>query len=559
MRRRFLGVAILLSLVLAIAAVYWPVSTYEFINFDDNVYVTDNPLVWEGVTLRGLYHAFTDTHVGLWIPLTWLSFMAEAEIFGVVPGWFHTTNALLHVLNAVLLFVLLNRMTQRRLESAFVAALFALHPLHVESVAWVTERKDVLSTLFLFLSLMAYLRYCKHRNLSNYLTIVVLSALSLMAKPMYVTLPLLLLLLDFWPLQRMTALTGGYERETRAKIDGERFEEPPDSVTPAEAGVQKSSKDLDSGFHRNDGGDGFQGPRSIEPPPPGSMGMLIAEKILFFVICGVVCVLTILAKIKDGDLTPLQVLPLTTRIANALVSYVLYLKKLLWPSGLAVFYPHPGLALSYWAVGCSALLLVAISVWVIRERKNHPYLLWGWAWFLISLFPVIGLAQAGPQAMADRFTYVPLIGPFVMIAWGFPNFLARIPYRRHALAGMALAAILACGVMSWIQVRYWKDSIGIFSRTVEVTSRNFLAEYNLAMAYMEKARLDDAIRHYRRAVEINPNHSTVQSNFGIALARKGQFKEAVEHYRKAIQIEPNNWKAHKNLEEALRRIKAASP
>ncbi len=435
MRRHRLEVIVSVVLIMATLAVYWQVQNHEFVNYDDDLYVTDNPHVKAGLTREGAIWAFVATHAGNWHPLTWLSHMLDCEVYGVNPWGHHLTNLLLHIGNTILLFLLFRHVTGAVWRSTLVAALFALHPLHVESVAWVSERKDVLSTLFWLSTMWTYLRHVESPGFRWYLLALLSFALGLMAKPMLVTLPFVLLLIDYWPLGR---LQFGQSNRTH------------ESMTP---GLQRSS-----------------------------VSSLIFEKVPFFAISAVSSTVTYIVQLSAGAMPSQDVLPLQVRTANALVSYISYIGKMIWPHHLAVSYPHPGSNLPLWQIAGASLLLVFISALVIRGAGRFPYLVVGWLWYLGTLVPVIGLVQVGSQAMADRYTYVPLIGLFVIIVWGAPNLVRRWRHGRFLLvssSGVLLLTLMAC---TWLQTSYWKDSFTLFQRTLDVTADNWRAHNGLGLA-----------------------------------------------------------------------------
>jgi tetratricopeptide (TPR) repeat protein len=496
---------ICLVLVLATSAVYWHVTGHDFVNLDDDVYVYENRHVQNGLTSDSIIWAFTTTRAGFKIPLTWLSLMLDFELYGLNAGGYHLTNLLLHIANVLLVFFILKLMTGALWRSAFVAALFALHPLHVESVAWVTERKDVLSTLFWLLTMWGYLGYVERPGMRRYLLIIVSFTLGLMAKPMLVTLPFVLLLLDYWPLGRF-------------KIG--------QSADASHASVQAPIK---SG------------------QPMSAVLGLVWEKIPLFALVAVSSVVTFLAQKSAGALVHFETWPIRIRIANGLVSYVKYLGKMIWPHSLAVFYPHPGHTLPIWKAGGAGLLLLCISILVVRGARRYPYLLVGWLWYIGTLVPVIGLVQAGSQAMADRFTYIPLIGLYIIIAWGVSEIVPRLSHRNLYLATLSTTLFLFLMVLTWKQVQVWKNSISLFEHTLEVTSNNGLCHYNLGIALDREGRTDDAIKHYLEALRIKPDHVEAHNNLGVALARQGRPQEAIGHYSEALRIQPDHAGAHYNL------------
>jgi tetratricopeptide (TPR) repeat protein len=510
-RGRLLTVLVCLVLVLATFAVYWQVTGYDFVLLDDNVYVSENSHVQNGLTSDSVIWAFTATDAANWHPLTWLSLMLDYELYGLNAGGYHRTNLVLHLANVLLLFFVLKLMTGALWRSAFVAALFALHPLHVESVAWVTERKDVLSTLFWLLTMWAYLGYVERPGVRRYLLIIVSLTLGLMAKPMLVTLPFVFLLLDYWPLGRFQV--------------GQFVDTP-------EASIQAPIK---SG------------------QPMSALLSLVWEKIPLFALAAVSSVVTFLAQKSAGALVHFETWPITIRIANALVSYVKYLGKMIWPRSLAVFYPHPGHSLPSWKAAGAGLLLLCISILVVRRARRYPYLVVGWLWYIGTLVPVIGLVQAGYQAMADRYTYIPLIGLYIIIAWGVAEIVPRWPHRRLYFATLSTTLFLFLIVLTWKQVQYWKNSISLFEHTLEVTSDNWLYNNNLGIALDRAGHSDDAIKHYLEALRIKPDYAGAHYNLGIALGRKGLPDEAIKHYLEALRIKPDYAEAHNNLGIALDR------
>ena len=489
-----------LLLIFATLVVFHRLPTHDFINLDDNLLVYENPHVLAGFTKEGVIWAFTQFYAEYWHPVTWLSHMLDSQLFGLRPGLHHLTSLLIHLANCVLLLLILRKMTGALWRSAFVAALFAIHPLHVESVAWVAERKDVLSAFFWFLSIWAYARYAEQPGLKRYLLVLLFFGLGLMAKPMVVTLPFVLLLLDYWPLGRLQWQN------------------------------VRTVSDLDI--------------------PRSSLFRLVWEKIPLFALTAVTIVATVVVQEKVGALRSLEAFPLTTRIANALVSYISYMAKMIWPHNLAVYYPHPG-TLPIWQVAGAGLLLIFVSVLVIKAAKNRPYLAVGWLWYLGTLVPVIGLVQVGSQAMADRYTYLSLIGLFIMIAWGLPSILAGWRHGRNAFAIASAILLLGCVVGTWRQVGHWQNSITLFQHTVKVTSDNHFAHNNLGVALARGGRLDEASYHYSQALRIKPDRAAVHNNLGNVLAAQGSVDRAVDHYYQALEIDPNNAKAYNNLGNLL--------
>ena len=502
-----------LFLVLATLTVYGDLRNHHFINFDDDVYVTDNSPVQGGLSLTGLVWAFTTLHAGLWIPLTWLSYMVDSQLFGLHPEGFLLTNLLFHIANTLLLFLWLLRTTGALGPSFLVAALFALHPLHVESVAWATERKDVLSTLFWLLSMWAYIWYVESPGFRRYLLILVCFSLGLMAKPMLVTLPFVLLLLDYWPLGRWP-------------------QKSPGSAKKKSLASAKNS-------------------RAQKPEPGVPLKRLIWEKAPLLALVVISSVVTIHAQKEVGALVQLAYIPLPSRLANALVAYVTYMVKAIYPSGLAVFYPYSSGALPLWQGLGASLTLAFVSLLIIRQTSRHSYLLVGWLWYLGTLVPVIGLVQAGDQALADRFTYVPHIGLFIIVAYGMADLAARWRTPRFLLpvgAGIVLTALMIC---TWLQVGHWRNSVSLFAHTLQVTRNNALAHNSLGIALLAQGEVDQAITHCEEALRLRPNYAKAHYNLGNALFSRGEVNQALAHYQEALQLQPNYDKAQNSLGFAL--------
>ncbi len=476
-------------------AAYWPATRNGFINYDDPLYVTSNVHVQSGLTWHNLQWAFGHPVVGNWHPVTMLSHMLDCQVYGLKPWGHHLTSLLLHAANTALVFLLLRSLTGMLWRSWMVAALFGLHPLHVESVAWVAERKDVLSAFFGLLCLIAYARYARKPDnpLSAfsylyYWAALVLFALGLMSKPMLVTLPFVLLLLDFWPLQRLN---------------------------------------------------------------PSTLQRLLVEKIPFFILAAAVSVATYLVQRQTGMMESLQMVPLGARVENALISWCRYLGKLFWPEHLAVFYPYPA---QDWPIGWVFLAFVALaglSAFAALQRTRHPYLLAGWLWFCGTLVPVIGLVQVGGQAMADRYTYIPSVGLFIMVVWGACALAARWPSHAIVLGGAGGAAILACAALTQQQLGYWQNNETLYHHALAVTESNYLAHHNLGIALFNESQYDDAISQYRDALRVEPDNAEAHYDLGAALAVKGRTHDAISEFQKAIQLNPNNAAAHANLGTAL--------
>ena len=478
-----------MTLVVVTFAIYVQVGNHQFLNFDDNLYVTDNPHVSSGISGKNIAWAFSSVDAANWHPVTWLSHMIDAQLYGMNPRGHHLSNVIIHAASSLLLLLFLFRLTGSLWRSSFVAALFALHPLHVESVAWVAERKDVLSGFFWFLTLLLYFEFVTKRKPVLYLLTLLSFMFGLMSKPMLVTLPIVMLLLDFWPLDR-------YKSE--------------------EQGVRQLS---------------------------GRASSLILEKIPFFVCSLLSGLITIYAQHTGGAVTAT---PIYLRIENALIAYVTYVFKTLWPHDLAVYYPMP-LSFPLLQVIGSLLVLLFLSVTVIRVGRRYSYLTVGWFWFLITLLPVIGLIHVGGQSIADRYMYIPVIGLFIMVAWGMPDLARGVPYREKVLAIIAGAFIVASAAVTWHQIGYWRDSISLYRHTLQVTSGNAFIHHNLGVALAEKGGLDEAIREYREALFIKPNYADAHNNLGIALARKGFLDAAIFEFQETIRIQPDYVDAHNNL------------
>jgi len=501
---------IYLLLILTILVTYWQVKDFNFVSYDDELYVTENSQVQAGISVDGTIWAFTTFRAGNWHPLTWLSHMLDCELYGLNPMGHHWTNLLFHITNTLLLFFMFQKMTGSMWRSAFVAALFALHPLHVESVAWVAERKDVLSTFFGMLTILAYIRYVKKRNFFRYSLIFILLSLGLMAKPMLVTMPFVLLLLDFWPLERL---------------------------------------------------------KYYSPNQSSKLFSLIYEKIPLFIPVTISSVLTILAQKEVGALYSIEVLPITTRIANALISYNSYIFKTIWPQSLAVFYPHTLGIMSLWNVLLAAFAIAGISFFSIRLLKQHPYVAIGWFWYLGTLVPVIGLIQVGSQGMADRYTYIPLIGLFIIVVWGMPDLLKKSHSNKIILTVFAIILIFVFSTRSYFQIRHWENSATVFKNAIQTTKNNWLAHRELGLALMRKGKLDEAVFYYKKALQIRPKYLTALDNLGMTLHQLGRFEEALFYYSKALKIYPNDSGIHNNtanvltalgkLEEAIKHYRKA--
>jgi len=498
---------IYLVLTVVTFAVFWQVNQYDFINFDDPVYITENLHVQSGITLEGFRWAFSTKYFGLWNPLVWLSFMFDYQLFGLNSGGYHLTNLILHILSTLLLFWLFNRMTGAIWKSAFVAGLFALHPLHVESVAWIAERKDVLSAFFWMLTLCLYVYYTEKPVIRRYLLVLFSFVCALMSKPMVITLPVIMILLDYWPLERF-----------------------------------QSNKD-------------------------NLILWQLKEKIPFFILSAVIAVITLYAPNNNSSPIPF---PFSSRLANVPVSFVTYLEKIFWPHDMAVFYPFPT-QIPLWQVIGASLLIIIISVAVIIAVKRLPYLSVGWLWYVITLLPVIKIVQVGYDAMADRYTYLPSIGIAFMLAWGIPSLIKSEETRKKILFPAGIAALLALAVLTWHQCGYWKNSATLFSHSLQVTKNNYLAHSNLAIALAKEGKIKEAIYHYNKAISIRPDgifynnlgkvyadlgqyqqalnyyneairrrpyYAMAYYNRGSVCSILGRYQLAIDNYNQAIRLNP---------------------
>ena len=491
-------ILVIMALVAITLTVYLKTGNYQFLGFDDDEYVTNNLHVASGMTGENIVWAFTSFDASNWHPVTWLSHMADVRFYGMNPRGHHLTNVVIHIISSLLLLLFLFRFTGSLWQSSFVAALFALHPLHVESVAWVAERKDVLSAFFWVLTLLFYSEYAAKRKPALYILSLFTFVLGLMAKPMLITLPIVMLLMDFWPLNR----------------------------------------------YRHEGEE--QGLRQVS----GRITAFIKEKIPFFIFSLISAVVTIYAQNESGAVKNFDQISLELRLENALMAYVKYIGKTLWPHDLAVFYPMPS-TFPLWQVIGSLLVLLLISSATIWGVRRYPYLAAGWFWFLVTLVPVIGLIQVGGQSMADRYTYIPMIGLLIMVAWGAADLTRNLQHQKVVLALLAGAVIFASTAMTWQQLGYWRDDISLFRHTLQVTTDNSFINYNMGVALAEKGDLDAAIREYLEAVRISPDFTEAHTNLGIALGKKGNLDAAIKELREALRISPNETIVQSALESAL--------
>jgi tetratricopeptide (TPR) repeat protein len=511
---RGITICICLFLVAISLVIFGQTTDHDFVNFDDDLYVYNTPAIQSGLTLKGITAAFINPHARNWHPLTTLSHMLDCQLYGLKAGGHHATNVILHTIAVLLLFWVLRQMTDAIWKSAIVAALFAVHPLHVESVAWVSERKDVLSAVFFFLMLGAYSRYARTPSISRYLAVALLYAAGLMAKPMLVSAPIVLLLLDYWPLRRFE----------------QRF---------LPTGKSKISE-RDNQRH--------------------TIRRVFLEKIPLFVLAAVAGIITfVLQKRATGAIPPL---PLLWRLENAVTSYVIYAWKTLWPAHLAVFYPHPNDTLAFGQVAGAMVFLVAVTAAAIVCRSRRPYLLTGWFWYLVMLVPVIGLVQVGEQGYADRYTYLPHIGLFMVMVWfaGDVVTVRRSRLRLAVTSAIAVLIILGLAWVAFIQASYWRNSETLWTHALAVTSDNDVAHNNLGYLCADRGDMDKALSHFESAARIrsgkrDPHYDLasafVQMNLGDALARKGRSDEAMVHYQEAIRLQPNYGDAYYNRGSVL--------
>jgi tetratricopeptide (TPR) repeat protein len=538
---RFASFYVCLALVAITWFIFGQTLRHDFVDFDDHIYVYQNPVINRGLSVAGVLGAFTHPHAGNWHPLTTISHMLDCQLFGLKAGGHHFTNVLLQTIAVLLLFFVLKQMTGAFWPSAFVAAVFAIHPLHVESVAWVSERKDVLSAVFFLLTLGAYVRYARRRSVGRYLTVALCLALGLMSKPMLVTVPFVLLLLDYWPLNRI--------KGQKSAVTGQKTQ--------------------------------VRGQWSV-------VSGLVMEKIPLLALCVPSCIATLLVNYAK---TSMDQLPFTWRLSNAVVSYVAYIWQMFWPAQLAPFYPHPNDQLPLWQVLLASAFLIAVSVLAIHWRKERPYILTGWFWYVGMLVPVIGLVQVGEQARADRYTYLPQIGLYVLIVWGVTNLivptmmrnsdcrfsatgsrpltpgLSRVRAQRPHDSGYkpfcaAIMAAILIGLIwrAFAQTSYWKNSETLWNHTLAVSPANDMAHTNLGYLFIRRGDFDQAISHFEEALEIRSSHAfghyklgeaLIENNLAAALTQKGLVDEAIDHYEKAARMRPDYGDVYLNLGSIL--------
>ena len=511
-------------------AAFLPALKADFISLDDGLFVTRNPHVRSGLLWENVRWAFSNVEAANWHPLAWLSHMLDCQVFGLRPEGHHFTNVLVHSINGVLLFYVLVRATGSPWRSFSAASLFALHPLRVESVAWVAERKDVLCALFFLLTLLAYQKYAERsapitsgaegnkkrpkrdRDPSSpagpafqyYLLSLFLFIAALLSKPMAVTLPFVLLLLDYWPLRRLIA---GQSQPVQANA------------------------------------------RTGQTPRPRIHSRVLVEKLPFFALSILVGIITLLGQHKAGAVT-VEGLPLSARLGNGLVSYCRYLAKTIWPTNLSVFYPYTGLKPTL--VAFSAMLLLFSTLMAFRFRKARPYLLTGWLWFCITLLPVSGIVQVGAQSMADRYTYLPSIGILILAVWSLSDFLARFRNPLPIPSTLLSLALLLCFVLTWRQLNYWKNSEILFRHSIAATTENWMAHCNLGIALNQQGKTKEAVTEFRESLKFNPDYSIARQNLGASLLTQGDTAEAIIHLQEAVKLKPDYALAHCNLGAAYR-------
>ncbi len=522
-------VCICLALAILTFIVFSPLKDSDFINFDDGIFVFENAYVQSGLTWDSIRQAFSSElmEVSGWCPLTWLSLMLDYQIFGLNPHGYHLVNLLFHIMSTILLFLIFHRMTKTPWPSAFVAVLFAIHPLHVESVAWIAERRDVLSTFFMMLTLGAYGYYVEQRNLKRYAFVLLFFILGLMAKTMLVTVPFVLLLLDYWPLRRFS------ERKPDQKIQAE-------VLKPAVSGKQKKKSKNKQVVRET-----LEVKKPADPEYKWSLiYSLLWEKVPLFVLAVLLSIVTYIAAQSSGFILS-ETIPFGVRIGNAFISYIAYIGKMIWPSNLAVFYPYPGKVIP-WQVFGSILLLTGITLAVIWKAKRFPYLATGWLWYLGTLVPVIGIVQLGSQAIADRYTYIPLIGLCIMMAWGIPDLFKKWQYRKEILLASSALSILCLSIITWTQVGYWQNSITLFDHTLKVTNYNWFIYKARGNEYSKLGNYKQAIVDYDRAIEIKPTYADAYYYRGIAYTYIGNYRQAIEDCSRAIEIKPAYAEAYYN-------------
>jgi len=469
-----------------------PVIKNEFLNYDDDEYITENPNIASGLSIQSVTWAFTTSYASNWHPVTWLSHILDCQLFGLDSRWHHLSSLLLHTANTLLLFYILRRMTGATWRSAFVAIAFAIHPLHVESVAWAAERKDLLSGFFFMLTIIAYIRYAERPTIAKYLPVVLFFSLGLMSKPMLVTLPFVLLLLDYWPLQRL-------------------------QWKPA---INRRGN---------------------------SVWKLAVEKIPLFILAACSSAITVIIQRGTGAVITLERYPLDIRICNAIISYLGYIVKMFYPVRLAIFYPLQPYNIPKWQPIVSLLALIIITAAVIYRARRQRYLPVGWLWYVGTLIPVIGLVQVGSQAMADRYTYLPSIGIFIIVAWGAAELALKVPLRRIVLTILGATIVTTMLICTKLQLRHWRNNFTVYEHALAVTEENFNILYNYGHALSKRGRFKEAAEQLEKALRLCPREPDTYNNLGSALKETGKIKEAIEIWRKALVLDPNHKLAHFQL------------
>ena len=497
LQKKFLAeILIYFFLVTITASVYWQVQHHDFVIFDDNEYITENPRIHDGLNTDSIIWAFTSFHSNNWHPLTWISHMLDVKYFGMNAGRHHLMNLFFHVANTLLIFLIFRKMTGSLWESAFVAALFAIHPMHVESVAWASERKDVLSTFFWMLTILSYIWYIQNITIKRYLPVFLFCLCGLLSKPMVVTLPFVLLLLDYWPLNRI-------------------------QFNIAENNSQKI-------IFKN----------------------LIFEKIPLIALATVSSLITFFAQKAGGVVKSFDAFSITSRVSNAIISYVKYIFKMFYPIDLAFLYPHPG-TYPIWEITGASLLLIIATILALKYTKKYPYVIVGWLWYIGTMVPVIGLVQVGRQSMADRYTYVPFIGLFIILSWGASDLFKKLKYRQIGIAVTAMSSLLFLSIITWNQIEKWKTSAAMLQHAIKVTSDNYIAHDLLGVDLYRKGQIDESIKEFKKAIQIKPEYKFSHFNMGVALFKKGKIETAIKEFEKAIIIQPAYFDAHINLGIAL--------
>lgn len=485
-----------LILMVIVLILYWPVRGYDFIALDDHLYVVENPHIQKGITLGSLAWSLTALYAANWHPLTWLSLMADYRLFHFNAGGYHISNLILHMFNTLLLFYILRLTTGAMGRSVVVAALFAVHPLNIESVAWIAERKNLLGALFWFLTILAYVHYTKQMSRIWYVTMLIFFSLGLMAKPMLVALPVVLLFLDYWPLQRFSFGRAG-SRTGNAEV-----------------------------------------------------AALLMEKIPLAILAFLSSVITFYAAKLGGAVKSVSLFPIGGRIANVFISYSLYLVKMVWPSDLAIFYPYPE-SQPIWQVAAAVLFFLLATGFAFAKGEELRYLAVGWFWYVTTLLPVIGVIQVGFQAMANRYAYLALVGVFIIIAWGVPDLLRSLAGRRLLLPAAAGIMILVLASSTRAQLPNWRDSEAAFEQALKVTKSNHIAQFGMGNVWLVRGDFRRAINCYEETLRIKPDYAEAHNNLALALMRMGRKDEAVFHFRGALGDKPHYAEAYNNLGVAL--------